>query len=174
MLWNSENVYGFCIYLLVTGLEIALTMFVAYVQHQAAKNASNWRKTAESFGSFYKKVDVGSIDPFASAYNWLSRKTAKNSTKFLSNFFVTCLRCVMTKINKSQKISTCYVKYVLFISEKTKQKELIDPFGPSRVKVAAVSNDVKVGYFNKIDFEENLFNKNCAHLLTVYPLQLQK
>ena len=33
------------VYLLVTGLEIALTTFVACVQHQSAKNASHWRRT---------------------------------------------------------------------------------------------------------------------------------
>ena len=41
--------------------------------------------------------------------------------------------CEITKINKGQKISAFYVKYVLFILEKTKQKGSIDPFGPFRV-----------------------------------------
>ena len=40
------------LYLWVTGLEIALTMFVTYVQHQSAKNASNWSRTAECFRTF--------------------------------------------------------------------------------------------------------------------------
>ena len=56
----------------------------------------------------------------------------KNFTNFLSIFFVVVyLGCVITKINKSQNISACYVRYVLFILEKTKQKGSIDPFGPS-------------------------------------------
>ena len=42
------------------------------------------------------------------------------------------------------------------------------------IKIAAVSNDIKVAYFSKIDFEGNLFNKNCAHLQSIYPLQSQK
>ena len=42
------------------------------------------------------------------------------------------------------------------------------------IKVAAVSNDIKVAYFSKIDFEGNLFNENCAHLQSIYPLQSQK
>ena len=69
----------------------------------------------------YKQVTVGSMDLFG-----LWRIIGKNCENFLSNFFVTYLGCVMTKINKSQKISTCYVKYVLFIIEKTKQKGSID------------------------------------------------
>ena len=39
---------------------------------------------------------------------------------------------------------------------------------------AAVSNDIKIAYFSKIDFEFNLFNENCAHLLSIYPRQSQK
>ena len=42
------------------------------------------------------------------------------------------------------------------------------------IKVAAVSNDIKVAYFSKIDFEGNLFDENCAHLLSIYPLQSQQ
>ena len=42
------------------------------------------------------------------------------------------------------------------------------------IKAAAVSNDSKVAYFSKIDFEGNLFNENCAHLLSIYSLQSQK
>ena len=42
------------------------------------------------------------------------------------------------------------------------------------IKVAAVPNDIKVAYFSKIDFEGNLFNNNCAHLLSIYSLQSQK
>ena len=42
------------------------------------------------------------------------------------------------------------------------------------IKVAAVSNDIKVAYFSKIDFEGNPFNENCAHLQSIYPLQSQK
>ena len=38
------------------------------------------------------------------------------------------------------------------------------------IKVAAVSHDIKVAHFSKIDFEANLFNKNCANLLSIYPL----
>ena len=74
--------------------------------------------------ALYKQETVGSIDPFG-----LWRINGKSCT----NFFVTYLGCVITKINKSQKISACFVKYVLFILEKTKQKRSIDPFG-SKVK----------------------------------------
>ena len=43
------------------------------------------------------------------------------------------------------------------------------------IKVATLSNDIKVAYCSKIDFEGNLFNENCAHLLSIYkPLQSQK
>ena len=42
------------------------------------------------------------------------------------------------------------------------------------IKVAGVSNDIKVAYFSKTDFEGNLFNENCAHLQSIYPLLSQK
>ena len=42
------------------------------------------------------------------------------------------------------------------------------------IKVAAESNDIKVAYFCKIDIEGNLFNENCAHLLSIYPVQSLK
>ena len=42
------------------------------------------------------------------------------------------------------------------------------------IKVAAVSNNIKVAYFSKIDFEGNLSNENCAHLLSICSLQSQK
>ena len=42
------------------------------------------------------------------------------------------------------------------------------------IKVAAVSNDIEVAYFCKIDIKGNLFNENCARLLSIYPLQSQK
>ena len=42
------------------------------------------------------------------------------------------------------------------------------------IKAEAGSNDIKVAYFSKIDFEGNLFNENRAHLLSIYPLQSQK
>ena len=42
------------------------------------------------------------------------------------------------------------------------------------IKVAAVSNDIKVAYFSKIDFEDNLLNENYARLLSIYLLQSQK
>ena len=80
-------------YLYVTGLEIALTMLVAYVQHQSAKNASNWNRTAECFRTFIQTSGGESIDPFG-----LWRINAKNCTKFLSNSFVTYLGCLITKI----------------------------------------------------------------------------
>ena len=38
------------------------------------------------------------------------------------------------------------------------------------IKAAAVSNDIKIAYFGKIEFECNLFYENCAHLLSIYPL----
>ena len=28
-------------------------------------------------------------------------------------------------------------------------------------------NDIKIAYFSKIDFECNLFNENCANLLSI-------
>ena len=116
-------------YLLVTDLETALTMFAAYVQHQYAKNLSNWNRTAVCFKSFSQTSGCGVNWPlWALAYN------CKNCTNFLSNFFNAYLGCVIAKVNKSQKISTCFFKYVLFIFEKTKQKESIDPFASFRVK----------------------------------------
>ena len=78
--------------------------------------------------ALYIQVAVGSIDPFG-----LLRITRKNCTNFLSNFFVTYLGCVITKINKSQKISACHVKYVLFILEK--QNGSVNPFRSSRVNI---------------------------------------
>ena len=47
--------------------------------------------------ALYKQVGVESIDPFG-----LWRIPAKYCTIFLSNFFVTYLRCVITKIIESQ------------------------------------------------------------------------
>ena len=38
------------------------------------------------------------------------------------------------------------------------------------IKATAVSNDIKIAYFSKIDFECNLFNKNCANLLSIHSL----
>ena len=35
------------------------------------------------------------------------------------------------------------------------------------IKAAAVPNDIKIAYLSKIDFEGNLFNKNCADLLSI-------
>ena len=86
---------------LVTGLESILTMFVAYVQHQSAKNSSNWSRTAACFGIF--------IQTSGREVNW------KKFYEFLSNLYVTYLWCVITTTNKSQNISAYYVKYVLFI-----------------------------------------------------------
>ena len=61
------------------------------------------------------------------------RKLGQNA-----NFFIKSLRywngVCNNKISKSQKISTCYEMYILFIFEKTKQKGSIEPFGSSRVK----------------------------------------
>ena len=77
------------LHLLVTGLEIALTMFEAYVQHQPAKHASNWRRTAlYVLEAFYEQVAEGSIDPFG-----FSRTTAKTCTNFFRvfcNLFEVC------------------------------------------------------------------------------------
>ena len=42
------------------------------------------------------------------------------------------------------------------------------------IKVAAVSKDIKIAYFSKIDFERNLCNEDCANLLSIYPFQSQK
>ena len=118
------------LYVLVSGLEIVLTMFVANVQHQSAKNASNWSRTAVCFRSFIQTSSCG--------VNWLLWALAdkwKNCTNFLLKFFITYLGCVIIKTNQRKKISTCYVKYAMFILEKTKQKGSIDSFGPSRVKL---------------------------------------
>ena len=68
--------------------------------------------------ALHQKVAVGSIDPYR-----LWRITGKNCTNFLSRLFVTYLRCVITKINISQKISACRAEYVLFISEKKSKKD---------------------------------------------------
>ena len=69
-------------------------------------------------GALCKQVAVETIHSFG-----LWQINGKNCTNFLSNFFVTYMGCVITKINKSQKISACYVKYVLFIlEEKNKAK----------------------------------------------------
>ena len=118
------------LYLLDTGLEIALTMFVVYMFNT---NLQRMRHIGEELlyvlGALYKQVAVGLIYPFG-----LTRITAKNGTNVLSKFFFTYLECVIAEINKNQKISAWYVKYVLFILEKTKQKGLIDPLGSSGVK----------------------------------------
>ena len=58
----------------------------------------------------------GPLTPLGLAYN------CKKLDEYFIEFFVTYLACVITKINKSQKISTCYVKYVSFISEKKSRK----------------------------------------------------
>ena len=47
------------LYLLVTSLKIALTMLVAYVQHQSSKNASNWSRTTVCFESFIQTSGCG-------------------------------------------------------------------------------------------------------------------
>ena len=97
------------LYLLVIGLEIVLTMLVAYVQHQSSKNASKWRRTAICFGSFLQTSVCGvNLPLWALAYTW----------KKLHEFFITYLECVITRISKSQKISACYVKYVLCLFKK--------------------------------------------------------
>ena len=46
-------------YLLVTFLEIVLTMFGAYVQQQSAKNALNWNRTAVCFVSVLQTSGCG-------------------------------------------------------------------------------------------------------------------
>ena len=58
MVWNSEKRL-LLMYLLVTRLKIVFTMFVAYVQHQSAKNSSNWSSTAVCFGSFIQTSGCG-------------------------------------------------------------------------------------------------------------------
>ena len=70
--------------------------------------------------ALYKQVSVGSIDPY-----WLWCITgSKLHEVFLSNLFVTYLEFVLTKTNKSQKISTCCgVKHALFILEKIKKSK---------------------------------------------------
>ena len=130
MVWNSENVYGYCIYLSLVWKLLSLCLW-----HVFNTNLQIMRHIGVELlyvlHSVYKQVAVGSIDPFG-----LLRITAKNFTHILSNFLVNYLGCVITKINKCQKISACFVNYVLFILENTKQKGLIDSFGLFRIKVA--------------------------------------
>ena len=127
MLWNLENVSGYCIY-----RSLVWKLFSLCLWHTFNTNLQKMRQIGVELLNvlelLLKQVDEGSIDPFG-----LWRMTAKNCTKFLSNFFVTYLGCLTIKINKSQTISTCYVQYVLLFLKKTKQKGSIDPFGPSRV-----------------------------------------
>ena len=122
-----RKVYGYCIYWSLVCKLLSLCLW-----HIFNTNLQSMRQIGEEplyvLEAFHKQVAVESIGPFG-----LLRIIAKNYTNFWANFFVTYLRCVITKINKIQKILTCYVKYVLFILEKTKQKGSIDPFGPSRV-----------------------------------------
>ena len=98
------------------------------------------KNCAVCFGSFLRTSGWGVNWPL-----WVFAYNCKNLHEFFSSFFVTYLRCVITKINKSQKISTCCVKYVLFILEKTKQKGSIDPYGPSRVNIPSTSHVAKEG-----------------------------
>ena len=71
------------LYLLVTGLEIALTLFVAYFQHQSARMHQIRVELLHVSEAFYKQVVVGSIDPFG-----LWRINGKNCKNFLSNFLL--------------------------------------------------------------------------------------
>ena len=116
-------------YLLVTGLEIALTIHVAYVHRQSAKNASSWSRTAVGLENFIQTSGCGFNRPL-----WTLVYNCKKLHEFFDEYFCYLFGVCNNQINKSQKISTCYVKYVLFILEKTKQKGSIDFFGPSRVK----------------------------------------
>ena len=129
MVWNSENVYDYCIYWSLVWKSLSLCLW--HMMRQIGNiNLQRMRQIGVELlfvlVALYEQVDVGLIDPFG-----LKRITAKNCTNFLSIFVVVYLRCVITKINKSQNISACYAN--LFILEKTKQKGSIDPFGPSRV-----------------------------------------
>ena len=88
------------LHLLATGLEIALIMFVAYIFNS---NLQRIRQIGVELlhvlEALRKQMAKGLIDRFG-----LWRVAAKNCTNFLSNFFVTYLGCVITTINKSQKI----------------------------------------------------------------------
>ena len=125
-----RRVCGYCIYWSLVWKLLSLCLWRMF-----NTNLQSMRQIGEELlyvlKAFYKQVVAESIDPFG-----LSCITGKNCTNFLWNVFVTYLMCAITKINKSQKISTCYVKYVLLILEKKqKRKGLIDLFGPSRVKM---------------------------------------
>ena len=95
MVWNSENVYGYCIYWPLVRKLLSLCLW-----HVFNTNLQIMRHIGVELlyvsDALYKQVDVGSIDPFG-----LWRITAKNCTKFLSNLFFTYLGCVITKNRKS-------------------------------------------------------------------------
>ena len=92
---------------MVTSLKIALTMFVARVNTNLQKISQNGVELLYDLEALYKLVTVGCIDP-----------------SDLLSFFVAFLRFVITNINKNQKISAFYVKYVLFILDKKKAKRV--------------------------------------------------
>ena len=80
------------LYLLATGLETALSMFVAYVQHQSANNASYWSRTAVCFGCFIQTSGCGVNRPlWALAYN------CKKLHEFFIKFF-----CYLFEMSNNQ------------------------------------------------------------------------
>ena len=116
MVWNSEKVYGYCIH-----GSLVWKLFSLCLWHMFNTNQQRMHQIGVELlhvlETLYKQVAVGSIDLFGF---WFIN--GKNCTNFLLNFFVTYLGCVITKINRSQKISSFYVKYVLFILEKQSKK----------------------------------------------------
>ena len=123
MAWNSEKVYGYCIYWSLVWKLSSLCLW-----HTFNTNVQRMHqigvKLLYILEALYKQVAVVSIDPFE-----LRRINGKKLNKFLSNFFVTCLGCEITKINESQKTSACHVKQVLFKLEKKNQRGHLTPFG---------------------------------------------
>ena len=116
------------LYSLETGLEIILIYMWHIFNTSPQRMQHIGVELLYVLKSLYKQVAVGSIDPLG-----LWRITGKNCTNFLSNFLVTYLRCVIAKINKSQKITTRNVLFCLF-QEKTSQKDQLTPLYLLRVK----------------------------------------
>ena len=76
MVWNSENVYDYCIYWSLVWKLLSLCLLRMF-----NTNLQRMRQTGVEvlyvLVALYKQVDVGSIDPFG-----LGRITAKTCTNF--------------------------------------------------------------------------------------------
>ena len=107
------------LYSLETGLEIILIYMWHIFNTSPQRMQHIGVELLYVLKSLYKQVAVGSIDPLG-----LWRITGKNCTNFLSNFLVTYLRCVIAKINKSQKISTRNVLFCLIQEKQAKRINL--------------------------------------------------